>query len=276
MNIARLESEDAINNKLNNRIFGCLVGLAAGDRNGGPIRMALRLANSLVERKSFDAEDICARYLDWWRDDAFDTGPTFAGVYSRVDKGMPVAEAVMEIHEACDGETAGCNPAHRCPPLALAGFLSDSQLEAALIKEANLSHMHQLAAEGSAFVGLLCRNLILGKPFEESLHQAAGDRVSSIKRAAGVFDGEALKAGGYTPEAIAAGLYFVKTSASFDEALQRALAFAGPANYCPVITGAVAGARWGRNAIQEKHLQHCDLLPEVDNIVSGLSATWKG
>ena len=212
MNIARFESEDAINSKFNNRIFGCLVGLAAGDRNGGPIRMALRLANSLVERKSFDAEDICARYLEWWRDDAFDTGPTFAGVYSRVAKGVSVADAVTETHEACDGETAGCNPAHRCPPLALAGFLSDIQLEAALIKEANLSHMHQLAAEGSAFVGLLCRNLILGKPFEESLHQAAGNRVSSIKRAAGVFDGEALKAGGYTPDAIAAGLYFVKAA----------------------------------------------------------------
>jgi ADP-ribosyl-[dinitrogen reductase] hydrolase len=257
------------------KIYGCLHGLAAGDRNGGPVRMALRLGQSLVERNGFDAEDVCTRYLDWWRDGAFDTGPVFSGVYSRIAKGMPVAEAITATHEACNGETAGCNPAHRCPPLALAGFLSDSQLETALIEEARLSHMHQLAAEGSAFVGLLCRNLILGKSFEESLLQASGNRVSSIRRAAGVFDKEALKAGGYTPDAITAGIYFVKASSSFDEALQRALAFAGPANYCPVITGAVAGARWGRVAIPHKHLEHSDVLNEVEETAKAFIATWK-
>ena len=65
-------------NEIRNRVRGVLLGLAAGDRNGGPIRMAVRLAESLSERWRFDPDDILTRYLAWWRDGAFDTGPTTA------------------------------------------------------------------------------------------------------------------------------------------------------------------------------------------------------
>lgn len=47
------------------RIRGCLVGMAVGERNGGPIRMALRLGQSLAQLGSFDPEDIFVRYHDW-------------------------------------------------------------------------------------------------------------------------------------------------------------------------------------------------------------------
>ena len=98
------------------RIRGVLLGLAAGDRNGGPIRMAVRLAESLSDRRQFDPEDILSRYLAWWRDGAFDTGPTTAAVLSLVDGGMDGIEAVKRVHNESVGMTAGCNPAHRCVP----------------------------------------------------------------------------------------------------------------------------------------------------------------
>ncbi len=47
------------------RCQGLLLGLAAGDRNGGPIRMAVRLAESLVECSGFAPSDILERYLPW-------------------------------------------------------------------------------------------------------------------------------------------------------------------------------------------------------------------
>eukprot|EP00727_Mastigamoeba_balamuthi_P003659 m51a1_g13290 putative zinc phosphodiesterase elac protein 2 (367) ;mRNA; r:24-2397 len=73
------------------RAAGCLLGLAAGDRNGGPVRMATRLAESLGSLRRFDRADVCARYLAWFRgppyDDeaAIDTGNTFASVFSILD-----------------------------------------------------------------------------------------------------------------------------------------------------------------------------------------------
>ena len=40
------------------RIYGLLLGLAAGDKNGGPFRMAVRLAESLVECGAYDDESV--------------------------------------------------------------------------------------------------------------------------------------------------------------------------------------------------------------------------
>jgi hypothetical protein len=54
---------------------GVLVGLATGERNGGPIRMAVRLAESLLECGGVKPMDILNCYLAWWRDGAFGTGP---------------------------------------------------------------------------------------------------------------------------------------------------------------------------------------------------------
>jgi ADP-ribosylglycohydrolase len=47
------------------RIIGALMGLAAGDKNGGPMRMALRLGESLVERNELDMFDVVQRYHKW-------------------------------------------------------------------------------------------------------------------------------------------------------------------------------------------------------------------
>jgi hypothetical protein len=84
------------------RCRGVLLGLAAGDRNGGPIRMALRLAESLATRHGFDADDVLARYVAWWREGVFDTGPVAAGVLARVAAGEVPAAAVESVHRDRD------------------------------------------------------------------------------------------------------------------------------------------------------------------------------
>ena len=109
-------------------VKGILLGLAAGDRNGGPIRMAVRLAESLVDVGRFDLADIGARYLDWWREDAFDTGPTAARVFTLVDSGLSFPTAVQQVHIATGEQTAGCNPDHRSAPLAMLSQLDTQQL----------------------------------------------------------------------------------------------------------------------------------------------------
>jgi hypothetical protein len=57
------------------RVAGILLGLAAGDLYGGPVRMGVRLAESLADREEFDPDDILSRYLAWFSEDGFDTGP---------------------------------------------------------------------------------------------------------------------------------------------------------------------------------------------------------
>ena len=63
---------------IEDRISGVLYGLAAGDRIGGPIAMAMCLSESLLTRRIFDLSDILDRYLVWWTESGFDTGPIAA------------------------------------------------------------------------------------------------------------------------------------------------------------------------------------------------------
>lgn len=71
-----------------NRVCGALMGLCAGDRNGGPIRMVLIIATSLLQNKGFDRNDVIRRYSNWYlgpphdREQCFDTGATFEKVFS--------------------------------------------------------------------------------------------------------------------------------------------------------------------------------------------------
>ena len=62
--------------------------------------MAIRLAESLADRRRYDPEDILAHYLAWWRNGAFDTGrPTAATVLGLIKAGIEPAEAVKRVHE---------------------------------------------------------------------------------------------------------------------------------------------------------------------------------
>src|SRR5947209_18503900 len=107
------------------RCRGILFGLAAGDRIGGPIRMAVRLAESLLAHGRFDPADVLGRYRQWWADGAFDTGPVTARVMTLLSSGVPPAEAVARAHAEFGGKTAGCNPAHRSSPLAMFAAIAD-------------------------------------------------------------------------------------------------------------------------------------------------------
>lgn len=246
------------------RCQGVLVGLAAGDRNGGPIRMAVRLGESLLICGGFEPEDILERYLHWWREGAFDTGPVSGRTLELVAAGMPVVEATVKVHRELGGKTAGCNPAHRSPPLSMLAAIADEDLAGCAMAEARLTHRDPLAGEVAALVNKLCRALIRGAAWQDAVREA------------GSFAGQEGPGnnGGYAPDVLRAALFFVAMSACFTEALDRSSAFAGPSNYCPVLVGAVAGARWGAPDIPPSALAHVDILPRVRATAEALASGW--
>jgi hypothetical protein len=89
------------------RCRGVLLGLAAGGRNGGPVRMAVRLAESLLALGRFDPADIVARYLRWWREGAFETGPVSGRALELLAAAMSPSEASAQVHREFGGRTAG-------------------------------------------------------------------------------------------------------------------------------------------------------------------------
>jgi ADP-ribosylglycohydrolase len=260
--------------EIRDRVRGVLWGLAAGDRNGGPIRMAVRLAEGLVERRGFDPEDLLARYLGWWRAGAFDTGPTTAQVLALVGAGVSPPVAVERVHEASGGLTAGCNPAHCCPHLAMAASLPDEALAACALREARLTHGDPLAGDVAAAVVTLCRGLIRGLPWEVALDRAKRGRSPETIRALGIDRGPPLSPGGFAPEVLRAAVRFVAGAGTFEGALAESLAFTGPANYAPVLVGALGGARWGVSAIPAGLLAHEEMIPRVVRVAGALAQGW--
>lgn len=256
------------------RCRGLLVGLAAGDRNGGPIQMAVRLAESLAERGTINPADVAGHYVQWHRDGAFDTGPVSGRTLELMASGMSPQDAATQVHQEFAGQTAGCNPAHRSSPLAMLASLPDEDLARCAGAEAALTHHHPLAGDVAGAVVVLCRLLIRGIAWENAVEQAAVGRMPATQEAlTGAKSGPGTT-GGFSPEVLRAAVYFVGTSAVFSEALDRSLIFAGPANYSPVLVGAVAGARWGSAAIPAQALGHVDFLGRVRDAADALASAW--
>ena len=74
-----------------------LKGIKEGDQIGGPFELAKILSESLGSNNSFKEDDLRSRYLSWWKNDAFDTGPTYASVFNKIDKGMDPKLAVKRV-----------------------------------------------------------------------------------------------------------------------------------------------------------------------------------
>ena len=261
--------------EVEDRVSGVLIGLVAGDRNGGPTQMAIRLAESLQALDKFDIEDVGRRYLSWWREGAFDTGPTTARVFELVNSGASFQEGSARVHEESGGFTAGCNPAHRSAPLSMLAARSDDTLHQAAMAEASLTHGHPLAGDVAAAVVRLCRILIRGVEWRAARNEACAGRLAETQAVLLGLTPETPKSGGFAPDVLAAAIYFLDGSESFRYALQNATEFAGPANYCPVLVGTIGGARWGRARISDDLVRRATpFLRRVRRVTDSLATGW--
>lgn len=255
------------------RARAILLGVLKGDRNGGPIQMALELSSSLRHLGRFSPDDVRSRYLTWFEREGIDTGPVAGRVFELISAGVQPEDALANVHREFDGLTAGCNPAHRVAPLAMCSFIADSELSAMAIQEAKLTHKHELAGDVSAAVVVLCRALVRGAAWREALELAAANRHATTQAAMSLAVGSTPKSGGFAPDVLHAAIFFVDRNSSFEAALSEALRFAGPANYCPVLVGSIAGARWGASVTEEGYPRR-DILRRALEVSEVLGSQW--
>ena len=255
------------------RIIGALLGLAYGDRIGGPIRMTLQLGTSLIQQQKFDIDDILEHYLKWWKKEGFDTGPVANNVFKLIDNGQSYHDATQRIHVLANERTAGCNPAHRALPFAMAGFISNAELPILVHKDAKLTHWDAIAGDVAANVVSICRLLIQGVDWLDAMQQTLPD--FTIEQVTNSASKRFLSRSGFAPDVLLASLYFVTHHDNFESALANSIGFAGSANYCPVLVGAFSGARWGRSAIPISALNHHQsILLDIERVANGLAMTW--
>ena len=250
------------------RARGVLLGLTVGDRNGGPGAQALLLAESLAAHPRFHRKDVLERYLRWWGTEGFDTGPVADAVFDRLRQGQPLPDAVAAVHRASGGRTAGCAPAHRALPLAMSAALADTDLRTAAMSEASLTHHDPLAGEASAAAVRLCRALIRGRRWDQAIRDAGHNAPRPVQNA--LLGKAEISPGGHALEVLCAAACLAGDAGDAGAGLQISWAFAGAANYSPVLVGAFLGARFGADALPSDPR----LTPRVRAAADALAQTW--
>jgi len=260
--------------KLQDRVKGVLLGLAAGDRIGGPTRMATLLGESLIENSTFERNDVGRKYFDWWEIDGLDAGLVNNKVFGLVSDGVPPHVAVNKVDRELRGMTAGCNPVHRNSPIAMSAHIQDDEIPGIAERESLLTHKHHLAGLVSAISLRLIRSLIRGTDWPEAVLKL--DNISSPPISDALKEARNGKkySSGYSLHVLGAAIYFVNSATNFDEMLEKAIDFSGDENYCAVLAGSLGGARWGASYISNLWFAGLKDIDKVNLVASNLANDW--
>lgn len=292
---------------LSSRYLGALLGLAAGDAvgttvefsprgsfkpvtgmtGGGPFQlkpgewtddtsMALCLAESLITKNAFNPADQMARYLNWWQWGYLSsTGTCF-------DIGMTVRTALdkfADTGEPYSGDTsprtAGNGSLMRLAPVVLFAY---PDIDTAIQLAADSSRTTHGAAEAvescQLFAALLCsalagarkENLLASisySPTEPKLKELATGNFIAREESQ-------IRGTGYCVDSLEASLWCFFNTGSFEEAVLRAANLGDDADTTAAITGQIAGAYYGVEAIPPAWLAPLALRCDIEEMASKL------
>jgi ADP-ribosyl-[dinitrogen reductase] hydrolase len=276
------------------RVIGCVLGLALGDALGAPFEfmrsseiprplpaferswqglppgtttddtaMARNLVRSLVERGSFDPEDLVARHLSWFRSGPPDVGNLTRRVLQRVSEGRAAEEAAEAIWRVRGPEvSAGNGSVMYCAPLGAAYTGRSDELHRLAPKLSALTHYDHRCRTAVVAVTLAAAATVRGTDpagaVSESLVAVAalegGEEIEFLVEAVGdvrAIDGPDQ---GFCLYAAAAGLQALARGGTFEEELRRIVALGGDTDTNAAVAGALVGAAAGRGGLPEDWL----------------------
>ncbi|MBT9267874.1 ADP-ribosylglycohydrolase family protein [Pseudomonas sp. MG-9] len=284
------------------RYRGALLGLACGDAvgtsvefkprgsfqpltdmvGGGPFHlkpgqwtddtsMALCLAESLLNKNTFDAADQMGRYLNWWQwgylsstGDCFDIGLTVNQALSQYQlSGQPFAGAT-------DPYTAGNGSLMRLAPVVLFYFPDIQQIRQFASDSSRTTHAAPEAIECCQLFAELIGKALLGASKAElrrlPLSTFTQPKVTALARgdylAKSVSE---IRGSGYSVESLEAALWCFHHTDSFAAAILQAANLGDDADTTAAIVGQLAGAYYGVRAIPAHWLE---MLHEGEEIAA--------
>jgi ADP-ribosyl-[dinitrogen reductase] hydrolase len=213
-------------------------------------QMALALAESLVARRGFDPADVWRRFRAWART-AKDVG-----VITRRALGHNTHEGAAYAAHAELGQSAGDGALMRATPIALFALHASRQDVMALAcDQAALTHADAAAGWGAAIGAELTRQLILGADVEAVLPgivdvvpEPQRKRFAEMLDPAWQPDMTDLP-NGTVWTCLAQAVWSLRTTDSFEKAVIAAIDLGGDTDTVACVTGALAGAFYGVDAI---------------------------
>ena len=267
------------------RVMGSCLGLALGDALGAPFEflrgynipdpipaferpwlgrppgsttddtaMARNLMRSLAERGGFDAEDLVARHLDWFRSDPPDVGTLIGRVLRRVDGGEDAATVARLVWEERGPEvSAGNGSVMYCAPLGLAYANSPGELFELAPALSALTHFDGRCRTTVLAVTLCAAALVRGIGAEDAAGEAlvavqdheGGEELEFLVEAVGgsrAIDGPDQ---GFCLFTAGAAFQALVRGGDFETEVRRVVSLGGDADTNAAVAGALLGARDG-------------------------------
>ena len=286
------------NNTTKNRTVGSFIGLAIGDalgasvefmprdsfepvsrmRSGGPWQlkagqwtddtiMALCLAESLVNRRSLDHNDVMNKWIAWYRDGynspkgyCFDIGATTASSLSHYEKnGSPV--------KGTNPRAGGNGSIMRLAPAAIVGHRSIDLAISLSKTQGFLTHNSKDADDCCAILASCLYRAFNGfDPFV--LNSSNGLSPAAAEIATGSYMDKSrtsIRSGGYCLDTLEAALWACYNTSSFADAVLAAVNLGDDADSVGAVAGQLAGAMYGFSGIPVKWFEQ---LYRKDDLIS--------
>lgn len=295
-----------------NRMCGALLGLAVGDAigttvefkprgsfdpvtdmvGGGPFdlepgqwtddtSMALCLANSLMEKKEFDAFDQMEKYYRWWtegymsvKDHCFDIGNATSAALARFESSQDPFSGSIDPNRSGNGSLM------RLAPVPIFFYPDMEKIIHYSGESSRTTHASKHCIDCCQLFGWLLGQAIAGKDNKDFLFEFPNKL--QTPEVQGIADGhyrhldrDSVFGTGFAVESLEAALWCFWTTNNFEEAVLMAVNLGDDADTTGAICGQIAGAYYGRTGIPpqwaDKVYNARNILMTVD-VIAGAHA----
>ncbi len=293
---------------MENKCKGTLLGLATGDALGGPLEfmsvsqlqikhgtvngmigggwlnlrpgqytedtiLMMGMAESLIEHKQLNLDDVAKRCLAWYRTNPKDGGTITKAVLAAWQEGVKIEDAARKINEEVTTQSDNNDGIIRCIPLSLLYFQDMEKLMQETLRAAMLTHYDKKTASAAVAVNLLISRMLQGESDRKKILQQVGQLlddnelgiynvlpdVSSKKK-------DDLRCSPRLQDTLEASLWGWFKAKNFQDAMVTVVNLGDDADTIGALTGALNGAYFGEESIPADWLKTL----EDKNIIANL------
>jgi ADP-ribosyl-[dinitrogen reductase] hydrolase len=221
--------------------------------------MTLCVARGIVRSKRWDLRSIADRFARWLSGGPADVGATCRrGIEEYMDKGRLKAPP--------DERGAGNGAAMRVAPVALYTLGDEEFLSRLAVEQAHITHHHPLSDAACVSVGTMIQRGLLGMPLP--VLRAAAEELAARHPEFG-FEGYDGESSAYVVDTLRTVFDAFFSTDTFEDCVVKTVNRGGDADTTGSIAGAIAGARYGFDAIPRGWLQALD--PDLREELSSLA-----
>ncbi len=226
--------------------------------------MSLCVARAIVESGGWDLVGIADRFARWLEGNPVDVGATCR-------RGIGDYRAKRQMETPPNRWDAGNGAAMRMAPVALYTLGDEERLGRFAVEQARLTHNHPLSDAACFAVGKLIQRAILKDP-SRGLRDAADDLAAAHPEFR--FDGYDGGASAYVADTLRTVLDAFFSTNGFEECLVKTVNRGDDADTTGAIAGAIAGARYGLEAIPPRWIRALD--PDLREELAALASQLVG